>query len=307
MKAEVTLLELPRGASIEEMGAELLRAVESKTHHVICELSEAYFYPTRAWKKAARAGSRVYSLGSMSLDSFLRCVGCVDPSLVRTFGNHLAQRLSRARKIEISAGTEGTVAFQLKPPTFTRRVLSRLGWMDRSRVWAPSGFPSRRGGATFMTGQVAMVGVPSSTTGRWIADAYVWPPREIGAIDEPIELEIESGEVVGIGGCERHAERLSAFLEGQPKAVEHFCLGFNPGASRSRAVVEAERIFGSVTLGFGTYPFHVDAILEAPEVRLDGDVVLQGGRFVDKDLEDLADRLLESYAARLQRLGEEQR
>jgi len=305
MNIDVTRLDFPRGSSIEQMGETLLKAVERGGYHAICELSESYFYPTRAWKQAARIGTRVYSLGAMNTESFIRCVGCVDPSRMRTFGDRLATRLRRARKIEISTGAEDGVCFRLKPPTFTRRVLSRLGLMDRSRVWAPSGFLSSRGGATFMMGQVAMMAVPASTAGRWVADVYLWPPREIGVIDEPIELEIERGAVVGIGGSQRDARILDEFLEGQPRDVEHFCLGFNPGARGTQAVVEAERVYGSVTLGFGTYPFHVDATLRAPTVYLDGEVLLKDGHFVNEDLECLAERLLESYAIRAQRLDED--
>lgn len=301
---EVTRLEFPPGSSVDEMGALLLRTVESQAFDAICELSESYFYPTRAWRKAVRAGSRVYSLGAMSVESFIRCVGCVDQSLMRSFGNQLAGLLRNARDIRISAGAGSEVGFCLKPPTFTRRVFSRFGLMDRSRVWPPSGFLTRRGGATFMTGQVAMVGVPSSTAGRWVADAYLWPPREIGPIGEPIEMDIKGGTIVAMGGCMRDSKLLTQFLEGQPKAVEHFCLGFNPGARGTEAVVEAERIFGSMTVGFGTYPRHVDATSSHPTVCLDGDMLLKEGRYVNHDLEPMAERLLQSYALRAQQMDE---
>ena len=190
MGVEVTHLRLEEAGTLPEMSDMLLRAVDETSYHAVCELSSNYFYPTPAWSLATRGGARVYSLGAMSIDSFIRCVGRVDLPQIRELGDWLYARLRDARSIEITTEAGSKLELRLKAPTFLRRGLSRLGLMGRSNVWSPSGFPSPHGGATFLTGQVALVGVPASMRGRWVVDDYLWPPKDIGKINQPLELSI---------------------------------------------------------------------------------------------------------------------
>ena len=60
--------------------------------------------------------------------------------------------------------------------------------------------------------------------------------------------------------------------------------------------MEAERVFGGLTLGFGQYPFHVDASVCRPTMRVDGALLLERGQFVADDVAAIANRLLAAYA-----------
>ena len=101
-------------------------------------------------------------------------------------------------------------------------------------------------------------------------------------------LEIERGQVVEIGGDPATSGLLRNWLSGKEKAVEHFCIGFNPGARLNNNLVEAERAFGHINIGFGTYPYHTDGVIVKPRLTIDGDVLMENNTFIDGRIASLA-------------------
>jgi leucyl aminopeptidase (aminopeptidase T) len=141
-----------------------------------------------------------------------------------------------------------------------------------------------RASATFMGGQVAFLGVPGTIEGTAVIDGYLSPPEEIGPLENPIVLKMSKGRVVNIDGCPSKSLILSKWLDGKEKGIEHFCIGFNPGARLSGNIVEAERAFGHIVIGLGKYPFHTDGIIKNPQLILDNKVILKNNTFIHDDL-----------------------
>jgi 2,5-dihydroxypyridine 5,6-dioxygenase len=278
--------------------------IESGDYPVICELSARYFYPSSIWEDAVRNGRRVYSAGPLDAVSFLRCVGLVDQGKIMEFGELLEQVISRAQWVHIStpAGTDLTCRMQpigvfekllcsLKEGSLTDRALAKFGLGQRSIVWSPSGVLKKRAGATFLGGQLAFRAIPHTLRGTAVIDGYQWPPTDLGKLEVPLILQVKRGRVVDIDGCPLASLRMKQWLGDRDKTIEHFCIGFNPGAGLSGSLIEAERAFGHINLGFGKYPHHTDGVMTHPVLRLDETLVLENHSFIHPDLAALERQL----------------
>jgi len=278
--------------------------IESGDFQVLCELSEQYFYPSGIWEDAVRKGFRVYSMGPLDAASFLRCIGLVNQDKLMEFGDLLEQVISQARQIHVStsAGTNLLCRMQpvgvfekllssVKQGGLSDRVLAKIGLSQRSIVWSPSGLLKKSSGATFLGGQLAFRAIPHTLRGTAAIDGYQWPPTDLGKLEEPLVLQIKHGRVVKIDGCQKASSRLSQWLAGQNKTIEHFCIGFNPGAGLNGSLTEAERAFGHINLGFGKYPYHTDGVMTRPNLSLDDTLVLANNSFVHPQLAALEQQL----------------
>ncbi|MBI5150109.1 MAG: hypothetical protein HZA28_04975 [Candidatus Omnitrophica bacterium] len=264
---------------------ELTAKIESEHYDAICELSEEYFYPTIAWKKALERKARIYSLAGMDAQSFIRCIGEVDHESMFRLGTKLNQRLKAAKTIHIrtAKGTDIKFRIQARMNRILRSLLKSMK-KELSYVMAQSGTPVQSGQCTFLGGQVAFQGIPETIEGTAVVDGYLWPPKEVGLIQDPIILTVKKGYVTDIGGCPVKSKVLSQWLNGKSKKVKHFCLGFHPNAKLSGGLTEAERVYGNITIGFGDYPFHTDGIMNNPTILVDDNIMEQDGFFTHENL-----------------------
>jgi leucyl aminopeptidase (aminopeptidase T) len=174
------------------------------------------------------------------------------------------------------------------------RVVSKLTGRKRpyAYVTPPSGKLSRDVPATFLGGQIAFNGIPETIEGTAVIDAYIWPPREIGHIDEPINLKIEKGRVTEVSGNSSKSRIFSGWLNGKRNEIQHFCIGFHPNAALTGTLVEVERVFGCISVGIGEYPFHTDGVMMNPTLQLNKKTIEKDGSFIHKDLTVLEKRLM---------------
>ena len=96
---------------------------------------------------------------------------------------------------------------------------------------------------------------------------------------------------------------LDAFEHPQMKRLAHVAFGVNPGAQFTGEILEDERVWGSTEWGIGSVPAtivpphgfpapsHCDGICLNSSVWLDGNRVLDEGRFVEPHLAALARKL----------------
>ena len=135
-----------------------------------------------------------------------------------------------------------------------------------------------------MGGQVSFLGIPGTTEGKLVIDSYFWPPEELGPLEEPIEIEISKGRIQKITSNTRESRILEQWLKGQSQHIAHLSIGTHPRATLKKGLLEAERYFGAFVVGFGSLPFHTDGIIKSPKITVDGQVLLENGRFSPKDL-----------------------
>jgi len=297
MGALTELFELNSNLKLPDMAQELTYKIEKGAFDAVCELSEQYFYQTLACKRALQLGSRIYSLAGLDADALTRCVGNVNHNLMFEFGMALRKILGKARSIQILTKNGTHIKFQMSPnPVF--RFILKLRRKRVSGILYPSGKPVQKGQSTFLGGQLAFKGIPETIEGTALIDGYLWPPREIGHIDVPIILKIKRGSVIEINGCPLKSKVLNRWFEGKTKEIQHFCIGFNPGAKLNGKLIEAERVFGHISIGIGEYPFHTDGIAKNPSILSNDEIIEQDGSFIHKELSILEQNLIHEYQNR---------
>ncbi len=297
--AHSEIFHLDSNMTLPDMAQILTEKIQKGNYDAICELSDHYFYQTSAWKVATDMGCRGYSLAGFDQDAFIRCVGKVDHESMFQFGENLREVLGRAKSIHIHT-KEGT---SLKMMMKVNRVeeLFRRGFRKITGknisctgiIYQQSGRITEDEKLSFMGGQLAFNGIGDTIEGTAVIDGYVWPPEEIGPINNPIHLEIKHGQVVDIGGTSSETKVLDQWLDGKPKGVMHFCIGFNPGAKWSGKVMEVERVFGSLSIGISRYPFHTDGIIKNPSILLDDEIIEQDGSFIHNELSSLQRKIIQ--------------
>lgn len=280
------ILDLDAGTPLTEQAKHLATYIRRGRFRAICELSEQYFYLTEAWPAAHESGARAYSLAGLDAPAFIRCIGQVDHQRMFALGMALRERLLTSRRLEIRSanGTDISVKLGWGPAD---RLLAKIRRGPRAYMTYPSGY---RGG--FLGGQLAFRGIPHTIEGTAVVDAYVWPPKEIGPLQEPIVLEFRAGRLVDIGGNPDHAKLLTRWFDGVTVLIEHLCLGFNPGARFAGKIMEAERVFGCLSIGIGPGLRHSDGVIRHPSLYLDGTAIEENGAFVTQELATLARELL---------------
>lgn len=292
-----TVAHLPGGVAHSEKERALEELMDRENFDVLCEASEAYFYPSVAWEKARGKGAGIYAIGALNADAFLRCFGSVNRGAMRDFGNCISEMLKRASTVEITSQSGTRITMLMKAGLIKRSWLKLTRRLNQSVVSVPSG-NLQRGKYTFLPGQVCFLGIPSTIEGTAVTHDYVWPPADLGVLDSEVILHITGGDVTEIAGRGREADALRSWLKGRATDVKHFCIGFNPKAQLTGTLGEAERVFGAVTVGMGNYPYHVDAIMTSPTIIIEGKTIEKDGTFVDKDLAELQERIVDcSWAA----------
>lgn len=283
--AEVCLVgDLP---SVQAMVEELSSRVHAGRFAAVCELSEQYFYPTRVWGVAVESNCKVYGLGPLDERALIECVGKVDHAALARFGQTLHRLLVHARSIRIESDAGTSFSCRMTGSGLLARLLGQLPNADRSAVWPPCGAPTQ-GAVTFLAGQSSFLGIPGSMNGTLVIDGYLWPPRGVGPLQDSITIEVVAGSIQAINGAQAASAALRDWLCGQSPRVEHFCIGYNPGATLGGSLMEAERAFGYLNVGVGRYPRHADGVMKMPRVTLDGEVLMEGGTFTHPNLVELA-------------------
>ena len=204
------LIELDATLSRAGQAAQLAEHIRRGRPKAICELSDQYFYLTEAWRAAYEIGARVYSIAGLDAESFIRCIGRVDHAQMFALGMALRKLLLTSRLFEVRS-TSGTNIRMTLGWGLLDRLAAKIRRGPRAFMTYPSGY---RGG--FLGGQLAFRGIPHTIEGTAVIDGYLWPPVEIGVLDEPILLTFEAGKLIEIGGSPEKAKILTRWFENEP-------------------------------------------------------------------------------------------
>ena len=111
----------------------------------------------------------------------------------------------------------------------------------------------------------------------------------LGELDGPLKLTFSEGQLVEVEGPDK--ERLLALLGDNPLArnLAELGIGTNEGARVIGIVLEDEKVYGTIHLALGSNDgfggavaagIHVDGIVKNPDLYLDGEHVLGGGKIL---------------------------
>lgn len=115
-------------------------------------------------------------------------------------------------------------------------------------------------------------------------------------LSEPVRLVFEKGRVVHIEGGEgeAHLKRLIAEGESKPngewsRVIGELGIGTNPKARLQGNLMTDEKVVGTIHVAIGRNeffggknpaPIHEDGVVGQPTVRVDGDLLIDGGRYL---------------------------
>jgi aminopeptidase len=185
---------------------------------------------------------------------------------VRERANRVCDRLDRASEVQVTTAAGTELFFSIAG----RLAHGRKGGLYRE--------PGQWG--NLPCGEAFVAPVEGSARGVYVVDAS---HGGVGTLAEPIRVRVEDGRAVRIDGG-REAARLRGLLEsaGEPEAfnLAEFGVGCNHAARICGVTLEDEKVLGTCHLALGRNDLfggtvrasvHVDGVLAAPRMRLDGE------------------------------------
>ena len=236
---------------------------------------------SEAFQKSMESGARYINLTGMDVTMMVNTISKVDYITMVEFGEYLKSVLEKTDEI-IVASPNGT---NLKSYNKGR------GIKHSGQLATQKGFPIMLGG------QVSWCPIETSINGTLVFDGAVFPPKELGALNSPINLTVKDGRITKIeGGKEANifSNWINGFDDPNMLRLAHYSMGFNPGVTKiTGRIVEDERVFGSIEFGFGSQgatmmgefwnaASHTDGIVLNPTLTFDGQIFEKDGMFVDE-------------------------
>lgn len=256
------------------------------------ELNDQWLLYSPIWDKAVTNGrTRQVMLGGLGVERIVRNIGLVDMAAQKDFQTKLTSLTKAATEVRITnqAGTD--VTFKNDP---NRPINSEIDYSTP--------------GAHFLIGQIGWAPIEDSINGKIAFDgAYSGGgDLELGVLTETITYVVEKGKIVAFEG-----EKLAKRAENYFKSLDdpnmyiaaHVCYGCSPNAKLEGVTTEDERVWGSTEWGFGHQgpnysggepriaKSHVDGICLDCSVWLDGELILDNGKYIHPELVELAKKL----------------
>jgi leucyl aminopeptidase (aminopeptidase T) len=241
----------------------------------------------------AEAGVPIITMdGGITIDMLTRGAATADYKEVERLTHTVATevfeggseaRLTSAHGTELTLSIEDRVFVPPKPdPT------APVGWPIEAMELRP-GFTA----AVFPGGEFNVPPDPMTADGTLVIDTTM---HALGRLEEPIEIKIDTGEIVGISGGHqaRELERLLAEYGDADayKMPTEFSVGTNPQARVTGVQREDKVMLGCIHVGLGTNAdvggtvqsrLHMDGVIARPTLRIDGEVRIDRGEILALD------------------------
>ena len=244
------------------LGADLLLSVASTamTH-------------TDAVRAALRNGVRYVSMPGINVEMMTNGAATADYREVSRISREVAHILTRGHKLRLTCAHGSDLTLEI-----TGRTAFPLDGVFRSGAVA-----------AFPDGEVAMAVVEGTSQGLVVFDLTM---HLLGRLEEPVVLTVEGGRAVKIEGG-RQAMRLKEHLD--TKGDQHstnigeFAVGTNAWARAIGNASEDKKRIGTVHIGLGdnrtlggqvSSATHLDGIMAAPTLTVDGKMLIDAGKLV---------------------------
>ncbi len=267
-------------------------AAAMRESNVIISLPLMYILHTNAYNKAMESGARILELTGMDSDMMVRLIGRVDYNLMCLLGDKIVDILKKGRVFEVSTPLGTKLRFENDP---NRPIFHNDGILDKPGIYKPLG------------GQISWAPIEDSINGVIVANGFIWPPNEVGVLNNPVRLTIREGRITRIeGGAEaRIFEKwLMSLNDEKMYYIAHVSLGFHPEAKLRGIPLEDERVYGCIEFGFGSQSkkfkgkigsakAHTDLNALNATIKVDEEILLRNGRYIHPDLKEIDMKLME--------------
>jgi len=269
-KAEALFVEMiPRKSHAEEPPrsvAEMMKQAE-----VIIAPTTKSISHTQARKEACQAGARVATLPGITAGIMTRGLRA-DYQRVKARCETLVPYLTQGRKVRVTtpAGTDVTFS-----------IAGRAGLADTGIIHFPGDF------SNLPAGEAYIAPVEGTAEGVIVIDGCI---AHSGILQKSVVCEMRKGFAVRIHGG-RAARNLVSLIApfGKPaRNLAEFGIGTNDRTKLSGHMLEDEKVMGTVHFALGdnhtfggqvTVPSHLDGILLEPNILLDGQPLMERGKF----------------------------
>ncbi len=230
---------------------------------------------TRARMAATAGGARIASMAGGLDEAMMLRLFTIDYEPIRKRANLLADLLDKAKEVHLCTKLGSDLRFSVAG----RKSHGRKGGIYRE--------PGSWG--NLPCGEAFIAPVEGTAHGIYAVDAS---HAGVGRLNEPICIEVESGLACGFSGgpeagfLKKHLQQV-----GSPQAfnIAEFGIGCNDKAVLTGATIEDEKVLGTCHLALGNnvhfggeveVAVHVDGIITAPTISLDGYTIISGGELV---------------------------
>ena len=226
---------------------------------------------TEARSAATAAGVRLATLPGVTEEMLARVMSA-DMEGLRRKGAAVAETLENGSEVRITsaAGTDLRLGIE-----------GRHGIPDAGDLTTPAGWGNLPCGEGFIAP------LEETAEGTLVVDGSI---AAIGLVEEPATLTISGGHLTAAEGeaGERLLELLSAHGPDGTNVAE-LGIGTNEKAILTGEVLEDEKILGTVHVAFGasagiggtvSVPIHLDVVVTDASLEIDGQQVLDAGRYV---------------------------
>ncbi len=226
---------------------------------------------TEARREASRKGTRIAALPRITEDAFRHAM-VVDYAQLKLDGEFLAQRLGAAASCRITSPGGTDVRLRLD---------GRCAVCDAGDLGEEGAFGNLPAGEAYISP------MESDGDGLIVFDGTL---AGYGLLREPLLITLEAGYAVDASG--EAAEWLLATLDAgseKGRCIAELGIGTNPRARVTELMLEAEKAIGTAHLAFGTSAsfggvnvanVHIDGLIRAPTIELDGQPVMRDGERV---------------------------
>ena len=223
---------------------------------------------TRARKAASEAGVRGATMPGVTEDMLAR-VMAADFDVMAARSAAVAGLLDGATEAHVTCPRGSDLRLDLN---------GRQGISDDGKLTEPGAFGNLPCGEGFIA--------PRSGEGVMVASSLA----SIGLTDEPATLTVRKGHIVGAEGGAGPDFYARLTNHGQPGTnLAELGVGTNDQAQLTGEILEDEKILGTVHVAFGAsagiggtvaVPIHLDAIVLDATLTIDGQKVLDEGRYL---------------------------
>ncbi len=224
---------------------------------------------TAARRAATEKGTRIATLPGATEEMLARVMSA-DMQGLRRKGAAIAGMLTAGSEARITCANGSDL---------------RLGLGDRAGIPDAGDLTGRGAFGNLPCGEGFISPIEGSAEGRLVVDGTI---AAIGRVAEPVELIIEAGQLVAATGADgrRLMELLTAHGDDGTNVAE-LGIGTNEKAILTGNLLEDEKILGTCHVAFGAsaaiggtvqVPVHIDCVVLEPDVAVDGQALVRGGR-----------------------------
>ncbi|WP_407270144.1 aminopeptidase [Radiobacillus sp. PE A8.2] len=253
LSSESIIVKMPTRQKSGEEPSQMIASLMTVADVILC-VTEHSLTHTQARKQACDAGARVATMPGITLDMLENGAISADYNEVQELTEEYCQQLERGETVKIVKENH-ELTFSIK---------------GRKSIRSTGVFKQKGESGNVPSGESYIAPIEDSANGTMMIDGSV---SNIGVLDEPIILKIESGRLVDATGA--NGQKLLALLgDGDGRTIAEFGIGTNKKARLIGNVLEDEKVFGTVHIAFGSNKsfggkteagVHIDCIIKEPE------------------------------------------